>query len=154
VKLTEPHKLAILGVVGLGAAVLAIMALSGTASAATNAGTGTSLSPTDGGRGQAATALAAAIQAAGGYKGTEASLVVAYETAAGLTVDAGYPGTNVMTALRTDLAAMGNASTYPIVGTLALYRWTAAGGWASGNVPPAFADGSGAAWSAGTAVGT
>jgi hypothetical protein len=136
-----------LGVVGLGAVAITLLALSGTASAVTN-----TLDPNSA-RGQAATALAAAIQAAGGYEGSEASLVVAYEQAAGLSVDAGYPGTQVMSSLQSDLAAMGTSSSYPLVGTLTQYPWTAAAGWTSGNVPAAFVNNS-AAWTAGTTVGT
>lgn len=148
--MTPTQRLAMYGVVGLGATVLVLLAISGTANAAAPAPAG--MNPTDGGRGQAATALASAIQTAGGYQGSQASLVVAYEQAAGLSVDAGLPGAQVMSTLRDDLAAMGTSSTYPLIGTIAVYPWT--GGWTSGNVPAAFADNTGSAWSAGTAVGT
>jgi hypothetical protein len=150
-KLTSNQKLALVSGIGVAAMVgLALLLSSSTANAAPNA---TSTTPTldpNSARGQAATALASAIQTAGGYCGTQKAAVIQYEQAAGLTVDAGYPGTNVMTSLRADLAAMGTTSSYPLIGTIATYPWTAAAGWASGNVPAAFADGSGTAWNAGT----
>ena len=162
--LTNEQKLVAGGAVGIGAIAL-LLYLSSNASAATNPGNsaGPTLDPTST-RGAAAIALAAAIQAAGGYSASEASLVVAYEQAAGLSVDAGFPGTQVMTSLRADLAAISafcaistnnctnGMSDYPTVGSLAVYPWTTAGGWTAGNVPAAFV-GDGSAW-AGTTVGT
>lgn len=142
--LTKDQKVLLVGGTGV-AAVAIILLMSGSANAA-NAAT---LDPNSA-RGQAATALAAAIQSAGGYCGSQSSLITAYQTAAGaagasMAVD-GYPGSLTITTLRQDLAAMGTTSSYPIVGTVGLYPWTAAGGWTTGNVPAAFADNSGAAW--------
>jgi hypothetical protein len=170
--LTSEQKLAMVGVVGLGALAIALLAFGGTANASTGTG-GPAVDPNSA-RGQAAIALAAAIQADGGYQGTQAGLVIAYETAVsqatgGLQVDAGYPGQNVMASLRADLTNMGtNASTgttyasqYPLVYSIATYPWLAAGtagaigggGWEQGNVPAVFVNNS-AAWTAGTTVGT
>lgn len=145
------HKLAIIGVLGLGAVAIGLLAASGTANAATNPSSPAALDPTST-RGQAAIALASAIQTAGGYEGSQGAAVAAYQSAAGLAVD-GYPGTNTMTQLGVDLAAMGTNSstgqtysaTYPLIGTLAKYDWTSSTGWVSGNVPATFVNNS-AAW--------
>ena|ERR1700722_6497511 len=166
--LTNEQKLVAGGAVGI-LAIAALLYMSSNASAATTPGNsaGPTLDPTST-RGQAAIALAAAIQAAGGYSASESALVVAYETAAGLSVDAGFPGTQVMTSLRADLAAISafcaistnnctnGMSDYPTVGSLAVYPWTSAAGWVAGNVPAAFVGSSatdGSKW-AGTTVGT
>lgn len=157
------QKMAIGAGVGIAAVALVLLA-SNTASAApassTPPGNTPALDPTST-LGQAAIALASAITTSGGYAGSQTAAIKAYQTAKGLTVD-GYPGTNTMTSLRADLAAMGNTAsgtsysdTYPLVGTLTLYPWTSAGGWTTGNVPAAFAGSNGAAlWAAGTTVGT
>ena len=166
--LTNEQKLVTGAAVGIGAIAL-LLYLSSNASAAQGGAnpTGPTLDPTST-RGAAAIALAAAIQAANGYSASESALVIAYEQAAGLSVDAGYPGTQVMTTLRSDLAAIAafcaitannctnGPNDYPLVGSIAVYPWTAAGGWTTGNVPAAFVGSSasdGSKW-AGTTVGT
>lgn len=135
--------------------IVAIVLYARNASAATapgGGGTGPSpspagISPTDGGRGQNATALANAIQTGGGYCASSIPAIKAYQTSAGLNAD-GLPGPLTMNALKSDLATMG--SSFPLVGTIAIYPWT--GGWTNGNVPAAFADNTGTTWSSGGAT--
>jgi hypothetical protein len=99
------------------------------------------LSPTDGGRGQAAVALGNALHQYGYCQSKVSSLTTAYQQQAAQAVD-GYPGQQTMTALNADLASMAGQTgvpASPVTGpngvALPLYPWAATGAYDNVNAP-------------------
>jgi hypothetical protein len=74
-----------------------------------------------------------------GYRQSDQAIYSAYQAAAGLTAD-GFPGTNTMNALASDLQSFGQA--WPFVDgftgdNVVVYPWLSTGNYDGTNAPPA-----------------
>jgi hypothetical protein len=146
--MTGNEKMALGSLVGLGTLIALAFAFSKVASAAgsapattasgnapnqTAASTPTGLQASSA-RGQAAIALANALNSAGQYCLSQSPLVTAYQSQLGITAD-GYPGAVTMNALVADIGAMQGQTGVPSAPTLTIYPWTAGQGWGNSNAP-------------------
>jgi hypothetical protein len=145
--MTGTEKMALGSLVGLGALVALAFAFSKTAQAASgtpatsssgNAPNQTATSSSglqaSSTRGQAAIALANALNASGQYCLSQQSLVMAYQNSIGVTAD-GFPGSVTMNALVGDIGAMSGQTGVPSAPSLTIYPWTAGQGWGNSNAP-------------------